>query len=136
MVRFAGIIDTLLMTATTPIDEGQTQTRFNFYIRSLGDEATNSSVGEAFSNEVIKQFTEDIPIWVHKAHLSRPALADNDGPFIKYRKWYSQFYAEVPSGEAAAAEERTVFPPPYYPDRMDEVPGKNTASVRHGGSAL
>jgi phenylpropionate dioxygenase-like ring-hydroxylating dioxygenase large terminal subunit len=136
IVRFAGIIDTLLVTASTPIDVDQTQTRFNFYVRNLGDEATNSSVGEAFANEVIKQFTEDLPIWEHKAHLVRPALADTDGPFMKYRKWYAQFYVEEPSAEAAEAVERTVFPPPYWPDKMDEVPGKGTASVKHGGSAL
>jgi hypothetical protein len=23
-----------------------------------------------------------------------PALADTDGPIVKFRKWYSQFYAE------------------------------------------
>ena len=26
--------------------------------------------------------------------LGLPALADNDGPILKFRKWYSQFYAE------------------------------------------
>jgi nitrite reductase/ring-hydroxylating ferredoxin subunit len=136
IVRFSGIIDTLLVTASTPIESGQTETRFNFYVRSLGDEATNSSVGDAFAEEVIKQFTEDMPIWEHKAHLVRPALADNDGPFMKFRKWYAQFYADEPTSETPVSVERTVYPPPYWPDKMDEVPGKATASVKHGGSAL
>ena len=56
--------------------------------------------------EVDKQFLEDKPIWEHKAHLVRPALADNDGPFMKFRKWAAQFYAE------GVSDERTVFPPP------------------------
>ena len=77
-----------------------------------------------------------MPIWEHKAHLVRPALADTDGPFMKYRKWYAQFYVEEPSAETPVSVERTVFPPPYWPDKMDEVPGKATASVKHGGSAL
>ena len=55
--------------------------------------------------EVDRQFLEDMPIWEHKAHLARPALADTDGPFMKFRKWYPQFYAEPIS------DERTVFPP-------------------------
>ena len=29
----------------------------------------------------------------------RPALADTDGPFTKFRKWASQFYAEGVDGE-------------------------------------
>jgi len=126
IVRFSGIIDTLLVTASTPIDSGQTETRFHFYVRSLGDDATNSTVGEAFAAEVDKQFVEDMPIWEHKAHLVRPALADNDGPFMKFRKWYSQFYAEEIS------DDRTVFPPPYWPEKMDETPAKATASARIG----
>ena len=28
------------------------------------------------------------------AFIPSPALADNDGPILKFRKWYSQFYAE------------------------------------------
>jgi 3-ketosteroid 9alpha-monooxygenase subunit A len=124
IVRFSGIIDTLLVTASTPIDGETTHTRFNFYVRNLGDEATNSSVGAAFAAEVDKQFSEDMPIWEHKAHLVRPALIDNDGPFMKFRKWYSQFYAD------AISDDRTVFPPPYWADKLDESPAKATASAK------
>ena len=60
----------------------------------MGDEETTRNVGQAFVDEVDKQFLEDKPIWEHKAHLVRPALADNDGPFMKFRKWAAQFYAE------------------------------------------
>lgn len=100
IVRFSGIIDTLLVSASTPVDATTTQTRFNYYVRSVGDEKLNSSVGAAFAAEVDKQFMEDMPIWEHKAHLVRPALADNDGPFMKFRKWYSQFYAEPMKSDA------------------------------------
>lgn len=126
IVRFTGIVDTLLVSASTPVDGGQTHTRFNFYVRSMGDEKLTSSVGDAFAAEVDKQFMEDMPIWEHKAHLVRPALANNDGPFMKFRKWYRQFYVE------AISDDRTVFPPPYWPDKMDETPAKATASVKYG----
>ena len=128
IVRFSGIVDTLLVSASTPIDEGTTHTRFNFYVRSMGDDGLNSTVGDAFAAEVDRQFLEDMPIWEHKAHLVRPALADNDGPFAKFRKRYSQFYVEEIS------DERTVFPPPYWHEKMDETPAKATASARHGDS--
>jgi nitrite reductase/ring-hydroxylating ferredoxin subunit len=129
IVRFSGIIDTILVSASTPIEAGQTETRFHFYVKNLGDAATNSSVGDAFATEVDRQFVEDIPVWEHKAHLVRPALADNDGPFMKFRKWYSQFYAEETTSE------HTVFPPPYWPHKMDETPAKATASAKHGDNA-
>jgi hypothetical protein len=34
--------------------------------------------------------------------LPTPALADTDGPIMKFRKWYSQFYAET---DAQAADQ-------------------------------
>ena len=79
-------------------------------------------------NALDKQMQEDRPIWEHKAHLVRPALADNDGPFMKFRKWAAQFYAE------GVASERTVFPPPWWPERADEAPAKATASAKHGNA--
>lgn len=126
IVRFSGIIDTILVTASTPVRSDQTETRFHFYVRNLGDAAANSSVGAAFAAEVDKQFIEDMPIWEHKAHLVRPALADTDGPFMKFRKWYSQFYVD------SVSDDRTVFPPPYWPEKMDESPAKATASAKYG----
>lgn len=125
IVRFSGIIDTILVTASTPVRSDQVETRFHFYVRNMGDAATNSSVGKAFAAEVDKQFMEDMPIWEHKAHLVRPALADTDGPFMKFRKWYAQFYVDQIS------DDRTVFPPPYWPDKMDESPAKATASAKY-----
>ena len=126
MVSFAGIVDTLNLAVTTPIAADKCIIRFNFRFKTMGDEKTTRGVGKAFVNEVHRQVLEDKPIWEHKAHLVRPALADTDGPFMKFRKWCAQFYAE-PVG---AGDERSVFPPPWWPDRIDEAPAKATASAR------
>jgi hypothetical protein len=76
---------------------------------------------------VSRQVQEDKPVWEHKAYMVRPALASTDGPFMKYRKWASQFYVgEVDHGE------QLVFPPPLWEDRMDDAPAKATASARLG----
>ncbi len=107
LVEFSGIVDTLNLTVTTPIDRERSVIRFNFRFKTMGDEETTRNVGTAFVNEVHRQVLEDKPIWEHKAHLVRPALAENDGPFMKFRKWFAQFYAE------GIGDERTVFPPPW-----------------------
>jgi phenylpropionate dioxygenase-like ring-hydroxylating dioxygenase large terminal subunit len=125
IVEFSGIVDTLNLAVTTPISRDECIIRFNFRFKTMGDEATTRNVGNAFVREVDKQVLEDKPIWEHKAHLVRPALADNDGPFMKFRKWAAQFYAEPIS------DDRTVFPPPWWPDRADEAPAKATASAKH-----
>lgn len=105
ITRFSGIVDTFLVGAATPVDANRCEVRFSFKTRSLGDAVTTSNVGKAFVKEVCKQFEEDRPIWENKAHVVRPALADTDPPFMKFRKWYSQFYADgvVKDGPAVYA---------------------------------
>ncbi len=124
---FRGIVDTLLVAATTPVDDTHTQVRFNFKVRKLGDEASTSGVGKAFIDEVCKQFEEDRPIWVNKAHVSRPALADTDPPFMKFRKWFAQFYDEPVS------KERAMWVPPGPTDGEQPVyiPPAPTASRKN-----
>jgi phenylpropionate dioxygenase-like ring-hydroxylating dioxygenase large terminal subunit len=131
LVSFAGIVDTLNYACSTPIEADRSIIRFNFRFKTMGDEETTRNVGRAFVAEVDKQVREDRPIWEHKAHLVRPALADTDGPFMKFRSWAAQFYAEGPPPGADA--EPAVYPPPHWPDRMDDAPAKATASAKHGG---
>jgi phenylpropionate dioxygenase-like ring-hydroxylating dioxygenase large terminal subunit len=126
LVSFSGFVDLLNLAVTTPIEADRCIVRFYFAVRSLGDAKTTEGVGKAFANEVHKQILEDKPIWEHKAFLPRPALADTDGPFTKFRKWYSQFYAE------GVDDGRDAYPPPWWPDRADEAPAKATASARIG----
>ncbi|EJW73286.1 hypothetical protein WUBG_15805 [Wuchereria bancrofti] len=39
-------------------------------------------------------FERDIYIWNHKCYVKRPLLTKSDGPILKHRRWYNQFYAE------------------------------------------
>ena len=97
-VWFSGIVDAINIATTTPIDEERSVVRFNFTVRKFEDAALTSTVAEAFVKEINKQVVEDTPIWEHKTFLPVPALADTDGPILKFRKWYSQFYAEPVAG--------------------------------------
>jgi phenylpropionate dioxygenase-like ring-hydroxylating dioxygenase large terminal subunit len=94
VIRFSGIVDTFLMGCNTPVSADDCQMRFTFCVRRLGDDRMDSGVGQAFVNEIDRQVREDRPIWENKAHVVRPALADTDGPIMRFRKWAAQFYAE------------------------------------------
>jgi hypothetical protein len=48
---------------------------------------------------------------------------------MRFRRWAAQFYAEP------VADERLVYPPPFWPDRVDEAPAKATAAARWTGEA-
>ncbi len=91
---FTGLVDTALLGCTVPIDAEHSELRFNFVVRKVGDEAATASVADAFVEEVSRLTVEDAHIWEHKAYVPRPALADNDGPIMKFRRWASQFYVE------------------------------------------
>ncbi|MBI4936222.1 MAG: Rieske (2Fe-2S) protein [Actinobacteria bacterium] len=92
VVRFSGIIDTMLLGCATPIERDRCEMRFTFTVRRFADERATTSVGEAAINEISRQLLEDKPIWEHKVFIERPALADTDGPFLQFRQWASQFY--------------------------------------------
>lgn len=90
--RFSGIADLLLVTAGTPIDEERMHMRLQLSVRRLADSDATRGVGRAFLAEIERQFSQDIPIWEHKAYLPRPVLCDGDGPIAALRRWARQFY--------------------------------------------
>jgi phenylpropionate dioxygenase-like ring-hydroxylating dioxygenase large terminal subunit len=97
VVKFSGIIDTVLLGCATPIDRDHCEMRFTFTVRAFADERATRSVGEAAINEISRQLLEDRPIWENKVYIDRPALADTDGPFMQFRQWAAQFYIDAPT---------------------------------------
>jgi 3-ketosteroid 9alpha-monooxygenase subunit A len=97
--RFTGIVETLLMSACSPIDEDNCRLFFAFTVKDIGKGITGG-VGKAFMAEIGRQLEQDIPVWENKIYIHPPILVDGDGPIGKFRGWARQFY---PSDEAMAA---------------------------------
>jgi 3-ketosteroid 9alpha-monooxygenase subunit A len=129
VIRFAGIVDTVLMGCCVPITAEECQLRFTFTVRKFDDASFTSVVGDAFVEEVSRQVQEDIPIWKNKGHVTHPALAATDGPYLQFRTWASQFYAEP------VTFDRDVYPPDRPAGAEPEAEGvqKLTASARLKG---
>lgn len=51
----------------------------------------------------VTQWRRDVPIWEDKIYRPRPMLTESDGPVVKLRKWYEQFYPDAPAREATEA---------------------------------
>jgi 3-ketosteroid 9alpha-monooxygenase subunit A len=94
LVRFKGIVETLLVTSVTPVDEEYVDVRFAFSVKKLGSESATSGVGAALIADIEKQLREDLPIWENKVFQPQPALCDGDGPIGLFRRWAKQFYSE------------------------------------------
>jgi nitrite reductase/ring-hydroxylating ferredoxin subunit len=85
----------------TPVDETTIQIRAAYRVVPAKDSnAPREIMQQMFAivgPEIKRQLEQDFAIWANKAYLAQPMLAASDGPILKYRKWYSQFY---PAGEA------------------------------------
>ena len=92
VARFSGIIETVMVAVTTPIDFEHLDSHKAYLVRKLDDEKKTSRVGDALVADLKKQMIEDMVIWDHKVYLERPALIDVDGPVAKFRRWAEQFY--------------------------------------------
>lgn len=94
LVRFSGIVDTLLIACVTPVDGEHVDVQFVFTVKKLANENATKGVGLALIADIEKQMREDTPIWEHKVYHERPLLCDGDGPIAQYRRWTRQFYSE------------------------------------------
>ncbi|MCP9264280.1 Cholesterol desaturase daf-36 [Dirofilaria immitis] len=58
-------------------------------------------------------FERDIFIWNHKCYVKRPLLTKNDGPIMKHRRWYNQFYTDnsprLESNDTLSNEVKSIF---------------------------
>ncbi len=92
LTRFTGIVETLLMSSVTALDDERVDARFTFTVKKGPNDMVTSVVGEKFIQEIERQVQADIPIWENKGYVSPPLLCDGDGPIGAYRKWAKQFY--------------------------------------------
>ncbi|MCB1687631.1 MAG: aromatic ring-hydroxylating dioxygenase subunit alpha [Halioglobus sp.] len=97
-VRSSGLVDYLLHTLVTPVNEHTVEVRFAYTHQrypqgSFQDEAIKATI--AYTNGQTG-LEGDIPIWHNKFHLRNPILCDGDGPVMRFRKYFSQFYVNGP----------------------------------------
>jgi nitrite reductase/ring-hydroxylating ferredoxin subunit len=97
--HFRGLVETLVVSATTPIDVERVVLRASLWVRRLDGDLTGM-VAEAFAAEVYRQIQHDIPFWEHKIMPARPVLCDGDGPIGSYRRWARRFFPGVALADA------------------------------------
>lgn len=90
--RFRGIVETLLVSSATAIEDELVDVRFSFLVKKMGGASVTDGIGKAYIREIERQLEQDIPIWENKIYVDRPVLCDGDGPIGKFRKWAKQFY--------------------------------------------
>jgi phenylpropionate dioxygenase-like ring-hydroxylating dioxygenase large terminal subunit len=87
--RFTGRLRAISLNLMTPTEAGVVYNPQSFWVAPDIDEALAQGWAEGF----LRDYADDIPVWEHKVFRATPALAEVDGPFARYRRWYAQFYA-------------------------------------------
>ncbi len=99
--KMDGVLSSRLVNAHTPIEENLLHLRFGVMLER-GEDARQT---EEFSNQYVANlrggFFQDVAVWEHKIFLDKPVLCDGDGPLMKLRKWYDQFFVRLPAGQAS-----------------------------------
>lgn len=101
VTRFSGLVDTLLLVLVTPIDEERVHLRFAFTHKHYEEGSFEHRACQESIQSVIGQrgVAGDIPIWEHKEHVRTPMLCDGDGPIMRFRRYFAQFYVNGPYGD-------------------------------------
>jgi phenylpropionate dioxygenase-like ring-hydroxylating dioxygenase large terminal subunit len=95
-----------LMVLVTPIEADDSEIRFAF---TYPRQEPGSPEDEAYKARCARTSGQmgviaDLPIWQHKIHKARPILCDGDGPILRYRQWFEQFYVYDDEPQKVAAE--------------------------------
>ena len=60
----------------------------------------------------VSQWRHDVRIWEGKGFAAPPTLCRDDGPMMRLRRWYRQFFPELAAGgQSSAARSGAVVPP-------------------------
>ena len=91
--EMSGFLDSRLVNAHTMVDEDSLVLHFGVMLRKGKDPRQTEEFSKGYIENLTVGFHEDIDIWQGKLYRDTPLLCANDGPIMKLRKWYAQFYA-------------------------------------------
>lgn len=103
-----GVIETRLLNAHTPVDENSLDLRFGVMMKVVGNAEKTRKFAEMYADNLRLGFHQDSAIWENKKYRDVPVLCEGDGPIMRLRRWYAQFYgdgAAEPASETAAGAE-------------------------------
>lgn len=103
MVEYIDVCHVVQAQQVTPIDAEHTHLRWQMFTPP-GISEGKMRVTQARIRDLVKQVTQDIPIWNAKRFMEQPMLVKGDGPLLAYRRQYARFYQfDDPEPESVAA---------------------------------
>ncbi|MFK7975228.1 MAG: Rieske 2Fe-2S domain-containing protein [Halioglobus sp.] len=97
-VHFSGFMNYVLQVLVTPVTAESVEVRFIYIHQPFAkDSFEYMGIQSAIESTNGQRGLEgDLPIWHNKFHLKNPVLCDGDGPIMRFRKYFAQFYVGGP----------------------------------------
>lgn len=104
--RLTGVVELSLMVLATPVTAEDVELRFCFtYPEAAEGSFEHQAAMAAIASTCGQTGVEgDITIWHHKIHRAKPFLCDGDGPILRFRRYFEQFYDKGLEPHQLAAE--------------------------------
>lgn len=118
-----GEVLTYELIANTPVDDGVSQVWHGCLSPAAGDTVTDADRAAAREIQAgaLTAFSADFEIWKHKKPALRVMQMNSDGPFMKGRKWYGQFYCEKEKIAEVQQSVNGTAKTSYLPEPNDEA---------------
>ena len=91
-----GYLESVLMICHTPISDGKVHVWHALLVKSAsGSEVAtvqDQITAKRFQESSRLAFMQDFEVWTNKAPCFNGMFLPSDGPFMKARIWYKQFY--------------------------------------------
>ena len=88
----------MVFSSITPVDEEHVNHRLTIWVMKTRIPGWTWMLQRFLVSQMMATYVEDMAIWQNKSYLTKPVLCSYDGPIMKLRNWYAQFY----EGEAKA----------------------------------
>ena len=94
--HMSGMFDSIILITHTPVDDGSIKVWHALMVKSPGGNAvvtqTDTIAARQFQESSRLAFAQDFEVWSNKAPCLAGLFLPSDGPFLKVRVWYKQFY--------------------------------------------
>jgi len=91
-----GLFETALLIMHTPIDDGVVKVWHSLIVKSPSGSVPSTTTDLVASRQYQESsrlaFAQDFEVWTNKAPCLNGLFIPSDGPFLKARIWYKQFY--------------------------------------------
>lgn len=106
LTELSGFHPAWMLICHTPIDKEHVAVWYGTMVQAQGEVTEETiAIAKGYSEAGKIAFYQDVKIWENKNPAPNPLLVANDGPILKARAWYAQFFRpRAPAVQAEAAE--------------------------------